>query len=66
MDFLSSPDVATKYGIPLRTVQAACQLGMIKARRFGRMWLIPPEEAEAYAAQWRPHIHRNGHRAETL
>lgn len=57
MEHLSSPDVASRYGIPLRTVQSACRTGAIKASRFGRMWLIPTDEAEAYAEAWRP---RNG------
>lgn len=52
--FLSSPDVAAKYSIPLRTVQAACSSGTISAVRFGRMWLITPAEAEKYAERWRP------------
>jgi hypothetical protein len=62
MDHLSSPGVASKYGIPLRTVQSACQTGAIKATRFGRMWSIPEEEAAAFAEQWRPR--RNGHTHE--
>jgi len=62
MNFLSSPDVSTRYGIPLRTVQAACSSGAITATKFGRVWLIEPTEAEAYAARWRPH--RNGHIGE--
>lgn len=55
---MSSPDVAQMYGIPLRTVQAACRSGSIKAQRFGRMWLIPADQAAAYAELWRPR--RNG------
>lgn len=58
MEQMSSPDVAQRYGIPLRTVQAACRSGSIKAQRFGRMWLIPADQAAAYAELWRPR--RNG------
>ncbi len=57
--YLSPPDVALKYGIPLRTVQSACQTGGLKANRFGRMWLIDPDEAQAFAERWRPR--KNGH-----
>lgn len=57
---MSSPDVAQMYGIPLRTVQAACRAGSIKAQRFGRMWLIPADQAAAYAELWRPRHPRNG------
>jgi hypothetical protein len=60
MNFLSSPDVAQRYGIPLRTVQAACSSGAITATKFGRVWMIEPGEAAAYAARWRPHGNGNG------
>lgn len=60
MDYVSSPDIAEKYGIPLRTIQHACATGQIKATRFGRMWLIDPEDAHTYAEKWSPHT-RNGH-----
>jgi excisionase family DNA binding protein len=52
--FLSSPEVSAKYSIPLRTVQAACSSGSIPATRFGRMWLISPEDAQDFAERWRP------------
>ena len=66
MEFLSSPDVATMYGIPLRTVQAACRSGAIKAQRFGRMWIIPEDQAAAYADRWHPRGHTNGHNGKEL
>lgn len=53
MDYLSAPDMAAQYGIPLRTVQAACSTGSITALRLSRMWLIAPSEADAFADRWR-------------
>lgn len=66
MNFLSSPDMAAHYGIPLRTVQAACNSGVIPATKFGRMWMIDPVDAEMFAKQWKPAaashgVHRPSH-----
>ncbi len=63
MEFLSSPDVAEMYHIPLRTIQYACAAGVIKARRFGHAWMIDPEAARMYAEKWIPHT-RNGKTVE--
>jgi hypothetical protein len=60
MNALSSPDVAARYNIPLRTVQAACSNGTLTATKFGRQWMIDAVDAEAFAEAWKPTA-RNGH-----
>ena len=55
MNYLSPPEIAARYGIPLRTVQAACSTGAVRATRFGRMWAVRPQDAEDFAAHWKPH-----------
>lgn len=54
MTLLSLPEVAERYSIPLRTIQAACQSGSIQAVRISRMWLVYPDQAEEFARRWRP------------
>lgn len=58
MNYLSPPEVATKFEIPLRTVQTACQSGRLACEKLGRFYLVTPEEAEKFAA--RHHSRRNG------
>lgn len=52
--WLTAPEVARTYGIPIRTVQAACSAGLIEAQKWGRQYAIPPEAAAQYAQRHRP------------
>ena len=59
---LSAADVATRYGIPVRTVQEACREKRLPSERFGRSFLIAPDDARHYARAWaKLHVKRNGH-----
>jgi predicted GIY-YIG superfamily endonuclease len=58
-DLVTPSQVAEHYSIPLRTVQAACNSGAIKASKLGRMWVIEPSDAEAWVERW----HRRGSKA---
>lgn len=59
MNFMSPPEVAVKYEIPLRTVQTACQSGRLVCEKLGRFYLVAPEDAEAFARGHK--ARRNGH-----
>jgi len=70
MEFLSPPQVSQQTGIPLRTVQTACQQKRLPAEKLGRFYLIAPTDAEEFATKWwarrngcscpRPTVHENG------
>lgn len=53
MNYLSPPEVSSKYEIPLRTVQTACQSGRLACEKLGRFYLVLPEDAEAFANRHR-------------
>jgi hypothetical protein len=57
--WMSPPEVAVKWGIPLRTVQTACQSGRLDSQKLGRFYLIAPEDAETFARLHKSR--RNGH-----
>lgn len=50
--WMSPPEVSAKLGIPLRTVQSACQHGALKCEKLGRFYLVLPEDAQAFAERW--------------
>lgn len=53
MNVLSAPQMARRYEIPLRTIQAACKTGTLLAQKFGRVWMIEDQEAAKFAANHR-------------
>lgn len=59
MEYLSPPEVATLYSIPLRTIQTACQSGRLACEKWGRFYLVSPEDAEKFALVHKGR--RNGH-----
>jgi hypothetical protein len=59
VNFMSPPEVAVKYEIPLRTVQTACQTGRLTCEKLGRFYLVTPEEAEKFAQKHK--ARHNGH-----
>ncbi len=46
MQWLTTAEVASRYGIPLRKVQRYCRAGQLRTRRIDRRWLVHSEDAE--------------------
>lgn len=46
--FLTVEEIAAQLRVTTRTVNRWCALGMLRARRAGRQWLITPADLEAF------------------
>ncbi len=44
---LTTPEVARELGVSLRRVQALIRDGRLRARRFGRAWMVAPTDLDA-------------------
>lgn len=45
---ISTKEAAERTGIPLRTIQWAASRGHLTAQRFGRDWMIEPEDLDGW------------------
>lgn len=50
MNYKLASEVAQQYGIPLRTIQAACRDGRLPSQRLGRFYIVLESDAANFAA----------------
>ena len=48
---LTTQEMATRYSVPIRTIQYWCKVGELPAKKLGRDWVVDEEDARKFMVE---------------